>query len=56
MPDFSPGTHSYHSSTPCDWVQPRPHRDASLRYMKHGPLRPMHEPSWWQRLLSKVAK
>ncbi len=33
----------YMSSNPDKWVQPRPHRDASLRYMMHGPIRPMDE-------------
>jgi hypothetical protein len=32
---------TFRSSTPCQWVNPRPHTDASLRYMKHGPVLPM---------------
>jgi hypothetical protein len=44
---------SYHSSSPDRWVQPRPHQDASLRYMKHGPIQPMEEPSFLARLLGR---
>jgi hypothetical protein len=31
----------YRSSNPDRWTQPRPHRDASLRYHMHGPIQPM---------------
>lgn len=31
----------YNSSRPDTWVMPRPHRDASLRYMMHGPIQSM---------------
>lgn len=31
----------FKSSNPDTWIQPRPHRDASLRYMMHGPIVPM---------------
>ncbi len=34
----------YRSSSPDSWTQPRPHRDASLRYHMHGPIVPMEEP------------
>jgi len=45
-------TPRHHSSAPCHWVQPRPHSDASLRYMKHGPIQPMEgERGWVARLL-----
>ncbi len=33
----------FHSSPADNWTQPRPHRDASLRHMTHGPIRPMDE-------------
>lgn len=33
--------HIKHKDRPDHWVQPRPHRDASLRYMTHGPVQPM---------------
>jgi hypothetical protein len=33
----------FHSSPADSWSQPRPHRDASLRLMTHGPIRPMDE-------------
>lgn len=39
-----------HSQQACAWNKPRPHRDASLRYMMHGPVRPMQEPTWLARL------
>ena len=41
---------SFRSSRPDNWVQPRAHRDASLRYMKHGPLLPMEEPGLLARM------
>ena len=34
-------SYTYTSSRPDHWTQPRPHRDASLRYMAHGPIQPM---------------
>jgi hypothetical protein len=45
---------SYRSSQPDRWVMPRPHRDASLRYMIHGPIQPMEqEPGLFARLFRK---
>lgn len=41
---------SYRSSRPDVWVQPRPHQDASLRFMKHGPIQPMEQPGFLARL------
>ncbi|QIQ87055.1 hypothetical protein [Erythrobacter sp.] len=39
-----------HTSAPDRWTSPRPHTDAALRRAKHGPIRPMHEPSWLEKL------
>jgi hypothetical protein len=44
---------SYRSSRPDRWVMPRPHHDPSLRYMIHGPIRPMEEPGFWERLFRR---
>jgi hypothetical protein len=44
---------SYRSSRPDAWIMPRPHRDASLRYMKHGPILPMEQPGWFARLFGR---
>jgi hypothetical protein len=44
---------SYRSSRPDGWVQPRPHQDASLRYMKYGPIQPMEEPGFLSRLFGR---
>jgi len=41
---------SYRSSRPDTWTQPRAYRDASTRYMKHGPIQPMEQPSFLRRL------
>ncbi|MEN7537760.1 hypothetical protein [Aurantiacibacter flavus] len=41
----------YTSSRPDAWTSPRPHRDASLRYAAHGPIRSMYEPTLLERLL-----
>ena len=43
----------YHSSRPDAWTTPRPYTDASLRYMAYGPIQPMEEPSFLQRLLGR---
>jgi hypothetical protein len=46
----------FHSSKPCHWNVPRPHTDASLRYMKHGPIQPLDYPPGFVRkeLLSGI--
>ena len=36
----------YRSSKPDQWTLPRPYTDASLRYMKHGPIVPLDEPGF----------
>ena len=41
----------YRSSRPHDWVVPRPHTDAHQRFLTYGPVRPMEEPNWLERLL-----
>lgn len=41
------------SSKPCSWVQPRQPLHASERYMRHGPIQGMEEPSLLQRLLGR---
>lgn len=41
---------SYRSSRPDPWVQPRPFSDASARFHKFGPIRPMEEPGLLARL------
>ena len=40
------------SSRPNTWASPRPHRDASTRFAKHGPILGMDEPTIWQRVAS----
>ena len=42
---------TYRSSQPDRWTLPRPHQDASLRHMIHGPILPMEEPGLLARLL-----
>ncbi|AKH43874.1 hypothetical protein FHS61_002719 [Altererythrobacter atlanticus] len=44
---------SFRSSRPDSWTMPRPHRDASLRLMTHGPIRPMEEPGFLARLFAR---
>ena len=41
---------SFRSSRPDKWTSPRAHRDASLRHMHHGPIKPMEEPGLLARL------
>ena len=45
--------YSYRSSKPDAWSSPRPYTDASLRALAYGPIRPMHEPTWLERLFGK---
>ena len=40
-----------HTSAPDQWSHPRPYQDASIRRRKHGPVRPMREPGFIERLL-----
>ena len=43
---------NFRSSRPDGWISPRPHRDASMRYMTHGPILPMEgeEPGFFARV------
>ncbi|MEM6857477.1 MAG: hypothetical protein AAF559_06365 [Pseudomonadota bacterium] len=42
-----------HRSRPDAWTSPRPNCDPSLRALAYGPVRPMHEPSWLDKLLGR---
>lgn len=44
---------TYRSSRPDAWAQPRAYRDASLRLMAYGPVRPMKEPGFFERLFGR---
>ena len=46
---------SSRSSRPCSWNEPRQYQDASLRFMKHGPILPMEkeERGIFRRLLGR---
>jgi len=44
---------SYRSSRPDGWIQPRAYSDASMRYMTHGPVLPMEQPGFFQRLFGR---
>jgi hypothetical protein len=39
-----------HTSAPDSWTNPRPYTDATIRRVKHGPVRPMREPTWLKRV------
>lgn len=43
----------FNSSKPDKWTSPRPVQDPSMRLRTHGRVRPMHEPSWLQRLFGR---
>jgi hypothetical protein len=43
----------YTSSRPDRWTMPRPYQDTSLRYQKHGAIRPMAETGFLARLLRR---
>ena len=38
-----------HSTGRDRWTNPKPFNDASARRMKYGAIRPMEEPSWFER-------
>lgn len=44
-------SYSFRTSRPDHWTSPRAHRDPSLRALAYGPVRSMHEPNWFERLL-----
>lgn len=44
---------SFRSSRPDGWTLPRPYRDASLRYLTHGPIQPMEQPGFLARLFGR---
>ena len=41
------------TSRPDHWTSPRPYSDPSLRALAYGKIRPMHEPSWLEKLLGR---
>jgi hypothetical protein len=43
----------YRSSRPHESVLPRPHLDAHARYQVFGPIQPMEQPGFLQRLFGK---
>ena len=43
----------FRSSRPDAWTMPRPYQDANTRLMKHGPIQPMEQPGFWQRLFAR---
>ena len=45
----------YRSSRPHNWIVPRPHVDAHQRYHTYGPIRPMEEPGFLERLFGRRA-
>lgn len=49
-------SYSVRSSRPCQWVEPRPYQDTSLRLMKHGRILPMEqeERGIFRRLLGRI--
>jgi hypothetical protein len=51
--DFDMPTLQYRSSKPDAWTMPRPYQDASLRYLKHGPIQPMEQTGFFARLFGR---
>ena len=41
------------TSRPDQWTSPRPYSDPSLRALAYGRVRPMHEPSWWAKIMER---
>jgi hypothetical protein len=50
MEDTPMSNYTTHSSLSDRWTKPRPYLDPSNRRRIHGPLRPMEEPSFFERL------
>ena len=44
-------SYSFRSSKPDRWSSPRAYSDPSLRALAYGPVRPMQEPSWFEKLI-----
>ena len=42
--------YTVHHSLPDRWAKPRPSLDPSMRRKVHGPIRPMDEPTFFERL------
>ena len=45
--------YSFRTSGPDAWSSPRPVRDPYIRALAYGPIKPMHEPSWLEKLLGR---
>lgn len=43
-------SYTFRSSKPDHWVSPRPAINPALRAQAYGRIRPMHEPSWHERI------
>jgi len=43
-----------YTSKPDHWTKPRPFQDASIRRQKYGPIQPMREPGFLERLFGDV--
>ncbi|MEL7444970.1 MAG: hypothetical protein AAGK02_04065 [Pseudomonadota bacterium] len=46
-------SYNFHRSQPDRWSSPRPYSDPSIRAYAYGKVRPMHEPSWLERLFGR---
>ena len=44
---------TFRSSRPDRWTQPRAHSDANTRFHSHGPIQPMHQPGFFERLFGR---
>lgn len=45
---------SYRNSRPDGWIMPRPHIDAHQRFQTYGPIQPMDEPGFFERLARRL--
>jgi hypothetical protein len=46
-------TYTIRSSRPDSWAVPRPTRDPARQFAIHGPLQPMAQPGWFERLFAR---
>jgi len=44
---------TFRNSRPNSWVLPRPTQDPHMRKLYYGPIQPMEEPKWIDRIFGR---
>lgn len=45
--------YTFRSSRSDSWIEPKPHRDASTRLARFGPIQPMEKKGFFARLFNR---